>query len=255
MTVSPSTPLALSGAELFLVACWFFVSLWNTSVGPTGGLNFAAMASVLPPGAVIPVQSAVETVGGATRVFLLRSLVDLRFLALFAAGGVGGYALGFAARESLLGSEAALRVLMGSLILTSTWVPLRALRSRSGGVTSGVGALAAFIGLFTGGVAALISSALDQDPMRHRERIATLSACLIYQHGVKLVAFGAFGFSFAAYSTLVLAMIAAAVGGTLLGRHLLVAVPEEVVRPVFKGLVTLLGAHVLARGLWGVVCG
>ena len=240
--------LSLSGSDLLLVGVWFGVSLWNTSVGPTGGITFASMASVLPPTAVIPIQAVVESASSVFRVMLLRNLVDWRFLLLFMIGGGAGFAIGLAARAFAPPSDAVLRVIMGAFILITTWIPLSKLRFKSEGVPWMVGLATSFASLFIGGVAALIAAAIDQKHTDHGKVIATMTASLIYQHAIKVLIFGLLGFSFATYADLMVAMFVAAIAGTWLGKKLLINVPQHMIKIVFKILVTFLGLKVLFDG-------
>lgn len=245
--------LSLTGPELLLVAVWFGVSLWNTSVGPTGGITFATMASVLPPMAVIPIQAVVESASSVFRVFLLRDLVDLRFLALFVIGGSIGFALGLATRALLPLSDALLQIIMGTFILLTTWVPLSKFRLESKSVPSIIGLLTSFASLFIGGVAALIAAAISQTSTQHGQVIATMTASLIFQHSIKVLIFGILGFSFAAYADLMVAMFAAAIAGTWVGKRILVNVPQDLIKTIFKILVTCLGFKVLVDGVTGII--
>ena len=243
--------LSFTTTDMILIALWFFVSLWNTSVGPTGGITFATMASVLPPTAVIPLQALVEASSSVFRVFILRHLVDLRFLATFVVSGAIGFAVGLAARTYFPPSDHMLQVIMGSFILITAWFPLSKLQLSGRGINWFVGTTTSFVSLFVGGVAALIATALHQKHDDHGKVIATMTASLIYQHSVKILIFGLLGFSFAAYAKLIIAMFIAALTGTIVGRHLLVNVPQQIIKTLFKILVTILGVKVLLQGLQG----
>ena len=247
MTLSFTTP------ELMLIALWFSVALWNTSVGPTGGITFATMASVLPPSVVIPVQALVEASSSVFRLWLLRLFVDWRFLLSFVVGGAVGFALGLAVRVVTQPSEDALRIVMGIFILLTTWIPLAHFIANPQGFPWLIGSVTSLTSLFTGGVATLIAAALDKKHDDHRKVIATMTASLIYQHAIKVVIFGMLGFSFATYAPLMAAMFAAAVAGTWIGKRLLINVPQWVVKPIFKALVTVLGAKLIVDGAAGFV--
>ena len=240
---------SLSSPELILVGVWFGVSLWNTSVGPTGGITFATMASILPPTAVIPLQAVVESASSVFRVYLLRDLVNLRFLMLFMIGGSAGFLIGLVARTYMPPSDALLQIIMGAFILLTTWVPLSKLHLKGKGVPWIVGLATSFASLFIGGVAALIAAAINQKSSEHGEVIATMTASLIYQHTIKVLIFGLLGFSFAAYTELMIAMFLAAIAGTWVGKRILINVPQEIIKTIFKVLVTGLGLKVLADGI------
>lgn len=245
--------LSLSGSDLVLVLVWFSVSLWNTSVGPTGGVTFATMASVLPPTAVIPIQAVVEASSSLFRVWLLRDLVDVRFLVPFVIGGALGFGFGLVARFVTPPSDDLLRIFMGSFILITAWAPVAKLRTGSDWLPWLVGLVTSFVSLFVGGVAALIAAAVDQKHADHGKVIATMTASLIYQHGVKIVIFGLLGFSFGAFAELMVAMFLAAIAGTWVGKRVLIGVPQSVVKPIFKALVTILGAKLIFDGASGAL--
>lgn len=239
------------GPDAFLVAVWFLMAMWNTSVGPTGGVNFATMASILPPNAVIPIQAVVEASSGVYRLWLLRSFVDLTFLSGFIGGGVIGFLIGIGLRFVAEPSDAALQIIMGGFILLTAWLPLAQVIAKRRSFPFGVGLATSMIGLFVGGVAALISAAAEQRDSNHRQVIATMTGGLLFHHGVKAALFGFFGFSFAGYAPLIAALLVAAFVGTWLGRRLLFDVPQHVIKPIFKALVTLLALNLIWRGLTG----
>jgi len=65
------------------------------------------------------------------------------------------------------------------------------------------------------------------------------------QHGFKILVFAAFGFSFASWLPLLAAMIGAGFAGTVVGRAVLMKVPEKVFDTVFKTILTLLALRLL----------
>ena len=245
--------LSFTASDLILIFLWFGVSLWNTSIGPTGGITFATMATILPPTAVIPLQAIVEAASSVFRIMILRRFVDLKFLAVFIVSGALGFIIGLAARSYFPPSDRLLQVIMGSFILITAWFPLSRIKLKSPSFPWIVGASTSFMSLFVGGVAALIATALDQKHNDHRTVIATMTASLLFQHSIKILIFGLLGFSFAAYGELIVAMFLAAVAGTFLGRHILVNVPQRLIKMIFKILVTGLGIKVLMDGLGGYV--
>ncbi len=245
--------LSFSTTDFILIFLWFGVSLWNTSVGPTGGITFATMAAILPPTAVIPLQAMVEAASSVFRVAILRRMVDLKFLTTFIISGAIGFFVGLLARSYLPPSDELLKVIMGGFILITTWIPLSSLQVQGPKFSWFVGVSTSFMSLFVGGVAALIAAALHQKHEDHGKVIATMTASLLYQHSVKILIFGLLGFSFAAYAELIVAMFLAAVAGTFIGRHILVNAPQRFIKIAFKILVTLLGAKILFDGLSGYV--
>ncbi len=69
------------------------------------------------------------------------------------------------------------------------------------------------------------------------------------QNTLKAVAFTAFGFAFAPYVPLVVAMIAVGFIGTAIGGKLLARLPEERFRRVFKLLLTAIALGLLYQAI------
>lgn len=242
--------LPLFGLEWFLVAIFFLMSFWNTSVGPTGGVNFAAMASILPPAAVLPVQAVVEAVSNIYRLWLLRFFIDWSFLLGFFGGGAVGFIIGIMLRFVAEPSDQLLQIVMGSFILITAWLPLTRLVASQKSFSWGAGLITSLLGLFVGGVAALIAAAAERNDDDHRQVIATMTGGLLFHHSIKASLFGFFGFSFIAYAPLIAAMLVAGFVGTWIGRHLLFNLPPGIIKSVFKAVITLLALNLLRQGLW-----
>lgn len=246
--------LSLSYAELLLIGLWFSVALWNTSVGPTGGITFATMASVLPPNAAIPIQAMVEGISSVLRLWLLRIHIDWHFLRSFILGGILGFALGAVVRVVTNPSDDFLLVIMGVLILATSWLPLGAALANHSGFPWFIGMFSSLISLFSGGGAALIAASVDKKHDDHRITIATMTASLIFQHMVRVAIFGLFlGFSFGKYAVLMVLMTVAALIGTWVGKRFLINVPQRIIKPIFKALVTILGVQLILSGIMGLV--
>lgn len=233
-----------------LVIVVFFVAIWNTSVGVTGGITFAAMAMFLPPFAVIPIHAMVESVSSLTRTIALRNFVSWKFVPPFVIGGVAGCMVGVPLLDLNLISEQVLQIILGVTILGATWVPLNQLiksKGRSVSLFSGLGTT--FLTLFIGATGSLVSALVHQNCKDQREVISTSSACMFFQHAVKIVVFGIFGFSFTLYGPLVVALLIASIIGTWIGRKVLIKVPQTITKPMFKGIVTILGVYVVGQGV------
>ncbi|MEO1748512.1 MAG: sulfite exporter TauE/SafE family protein, partial [Pseudomonadota bacterium] len=76
----------------------------------------------------------------------------------------------------------------------------------------------------------------------------TSAAAMVFQHGVKIFAFGFLGFSFLEWLPLVGAMIVSGFLGTFAGIKLLRRLPEARFRLLLKIMITLLGADMIRRG-------
>ena len=242
--------LPLTASELIIVAVAFLISIWNTSVGPSGAITFAAMATLLPPAAVVPIHAVTETAANVTRTAILRDVVDWRFVLPFAIGGLLGFAAGVPLLGAITSSEALLQVILGTFILIVTWIPLSRLSQEKGFFAAAGGAISSFLTLFVGATGSLVAAAIGQRHDDHRRVIGTFAGCMLYQHFLKIPIFGVLGFSFGAYAHLLLFLVAAAAIGTWIGRQLLIGVPLKIIKPIFKTVITILALNLLRQGLW-----
>jgi uncharacterized membrane protein YfcA len=83
-----------------------------------------------------------------------------------------------------------------------------------------------------------------------RELVATHAMLMTVQNLLKVVTFTALGFAFAAYLPLVAAMIVAGFGGTAVGSHILLKVPEKAFRIGFKVLLTVVALDLIRQALF-----
>jgi uncharacterized membrane protein YfcA len=232
-----------------LAAVVFFVSVWNTSVGPSGAVTFAAMATILPPFAVVPIHAALESAAAFFRAVLLRDYVDWPFATFFLGGALIGFLAGAPVFTSAPLTENGLRILLGAMILFVTWIRLPHFSGehwRMGSALGGFGT--SFMTLFVGATGPLVTAIIQQRHPDHRKTLGTTAVCMTLQHGGKIVFFGLIGFSFSDYADLLLCLFAAAIAGAWLGRHVLVRVPQGITRSAFKIVVTLLALHLLWSG-------
>lgn len=243
--------LPLTAAEFVVVGVAFLISIWNTSVGPSGAVTFVTMASLLPPAAVVPIHAVTEAAANVIRTVILRDVVDWRFVLPFALGGLIGFAAGMPLLSVITTSEALLQVVLGTFILVATWVPLARLGPEKGVFAAAGGAASSFLTLFVGATASLVAAAIGQRHHDHRKVIGTSAGCMLYQHAFKIPIFGVLGFSFGAYADLLLFLVTATTIGTWIGRKLLINVPIETVKPIFKIVITVLALNLLREGLGG----
>jgi len=234
---------AFDTTELILIAVCLLVSLFNASVGTTGGVTFAAMASVLPPTAVVPIHGLVEGTSSFVRWLMLREFVDLRFVYAFVAGSVFGFALGW----PLIGVFPAgiLQIVLGLFILTIAFAPVGRIRLPA----ALTGAATSCLTMIVGATGPLVAAILTHHLSDQRQLIATQALSTAWQHSTKALLFGIWGFSFTPYIQLICALIAAIVIGTWLGKKILLRVPQRVLRHLLKIVVTLLGIRLIYMGI------
>lgn len=236
--------------HLFLALIVLLVAVWNASVGPSGAVTFAAMATVLPPLAVVPIHAAVEAVSAVVRSVLLREYVDWLFALFFLSGALVGFLLSAPVLYSLPITDDALRIALGCTILIVTWARLPGVSERLWKFASVIGGLTtSFATVFVGATSPLVTALVQQRLPDHRETLGTSSVCMALQHGGKILIFGLIGFSFAQYAELIAILIGASIGGNWLGRYVLIRAPQALTKTLFKTIVTALALHLIWKGM------
>lgn len=227
-----------------LSALSFVTSMLTASAGLGGGvIMLAAMASLMPPAAVIPLHGVIQLGSNAGRALILRHAVDRKVLAWFALGALVGAALGGSVVITL--PPGVLELILGLFILYSVWGPsFRQLRIADRGFAL-VGVATTFVTMFVGGTGPLVAAFVNPDRFGKEATVATHGACMTIQHGFKVAVFIALGFAFAPWLVLLALMIAAGFLGTLAGRAVLLELPEKTFRCVFRTVLTLLALRVL----------
>lgn len=233
-----------------LVLLSFFTSLITASAGLGGGvIMLAAMASVMPPAAVIPTHGVIQLGSNAGRAVIMRQHVDRKVLGWFAIGALVGAAIGGSLFIAL--PPDVLKLVIGLFILYSVWGPkFRKLRVADRAFVL-VGVATTFITMFVGGTGPFVAAFVNPDRFGKQATVATHGACMTVQHGFKVAVFIVLGFAFGPWLVLLAAMIAGGFLGTLAGRAILLRLPERTFAVVFKTVLTLLAL----RLLWGAVTG
>jgi uncharacterized membrane protein YfcA len=166
----------------------------------------------------------------------------------FAAGSVLGALLG--GRLAVEMPVWALRGGVAFFIIYTVWGPRPKGFAPGAATFFTTGAIGSFLTMFfgaTGPIAATMLSATDLDRLRI---VATHAACMVAQHGLKILVFGVLGFSYAEWVWLLAAILGFGFAGTWLGTRFLRRMPEAVFRKGFKWVLTIIAAYLLvAAGL------
>ena len=227
-----------------LVLLSFFTSMLTASAGIGGGvLLLSVMASVLPVTAVIPVHGVVQLGSNVGRGILLRKHLNKQVFGYFTAGAILGALVGGRLYFSLPG--AVLQAVLGVFILGIVWLPKPHRHALSDKAYALVGLVSTFLTMFLGGTGPFVAAFLPPARFGKQQTVASHAACMSVQHGFKILVFAALGFSFAPWLPLLAAMIGAGFAGTVVGRAVLMKVPEKVFDTVFKTILTLLAMRLL----------
>lgn len=233
----------LEASEWGLILVCLIGSLVSVAIGTSCGLLFAAMVSVMPPGAALPVHGLIEGISSGIRWAVLRQHVDYRYLPGFVFGG----AIGLLAGWPLIGlfSDQLLKLILGVFLLVTLWCPLAVFRLTA----MGSGAITSCLTLVVGATGPLVTALLSRKLNDHRSVVGTQGACTVFQHWSKVVVFSLSGFTMAPYLGLIVGLTVATIMGTLMGRFLLSAIPAKYLRAALRTVVTLLGIRLVLLGL------
>lgn len=231
-----------------LVVASYFTSLLTASVGMGGGVALlAAMATVVPVAALVPLHGVVQLGSNTGRAFVMLGDAATRLLLPFTLGAVVGAAVGGAVVTDL--PEQAILFAIGVFVLLTTWVKLPALGHGEAVAVGAGGAIATVLTMFIGATGPFVMALMRQSGLSHRGLVATTAMAMTVQHALKVVAFGVLGFAFGEWLPLMLAMIAGGFLGTLTGARLLDRLPERALQIALKAVLTAIGAELAIRAV------
>ena len=236
--ISPLVGLSLMGIS-------FLGSFITAAFGIGGGVVvLAVLASLLPPAALIPVHGVVQLGSNAGRTFLMRAHIDRPTLGVFVIGAVVGVAIGGLVVFEL--PPGVIQIAVGAFILWTIFFKPPAFLRHSAWLAGGFSsALTMFFGA-TGPFVAAYVRTLGFDRMRY---VATHSSCMVFQHGLKVIAFGLLGFAFGPYLPLIAGMIAIGFLGTIVGKRVLMKIEEEIFTKVLQAILIVLALRLIWAGV------
>lgn len=234
---------------LTLVVVSFITSMITAMFSLGGGIAMlAALGLVFPPAVVIPVHGLIQLGSNGGRAVVQRAHIQWHLMAWFGAGSVLGIVLGGSLAVSI--PEALFQAVIGLFILYCVWVPQPRVTGRGPIADFAAGTVIGGVGMFVGAVGPLVANFLRKLDDR-RQLIATQASLMTLNNIAKVATFTAFGFAFAQYLPMVLAMILTGFLGTVVGSRILDRVSETTFRRGFKAILTLMALEMLRQAVWG----
>jgi uncharacterized membrane protein YfcA len=234
----------------FLVLLSFFTSLLTAAFGIGGGLvMLSCMTYIVPVTALIPVHGAVQFGSNAGRAILQRKYIAWPELFAFMAGGAIGAWTG--AHLVIQMPESWLELILGGFVLAVTWLKPPRIASLGLPLFALSGAITTFLTMFFGATGPLNAAAFEKTFPNRQTMVATLASLMTAQHVLKILAFGAAGFSFSGWLPLIGLMILVGFAGTRVGLLVLGRIREETFRLSLKIIMTVIALDMLRRGLTG----
>lgn len=220
-------------------------------IGMAGGMVLLAvmLTAGLDPKVAVPVHAVVQLVSNGTRVIAQLKYVRWRPFLAMALAALPGPWLGMWLLQQL--DADTVRLFTGMLVLYATWVPKWGIPDI--GQTAAfliAGALVGVLGVVVGAVGSILAPFFLRTGFEKEPLIATKAVCQAYSHILKIVAFGAAGFSFVEQARWIAPMAIATVAGTFLGTWLLQRISDRAFYWIYRAVLTVLGlklvfSHVL----------
>jgi uncharacterized membrane protein YfcA len=230
---------------LILIGLSFFTSMITATFSLGGGLLMVAvLAIVFPAAVVVPVHGAVQFGSNAGRAVVQRAHIQWHLILWISLGTVVGVIVG--GQFAFLLPEHLFTLIIGVFVLITAWLPQPKIVGENRVVQFIGGTVISALSMVVGPTGPLIATFIKGLADR-RQLVATHAMLMTVQNLLKVITFTALGFAFAAYLPLVAAMIVAGFGGTAIGSHILLKVPENVFRIGFKIVLTIVALD-LIRG-------
>ena len=251
MEIAQFLPAAVPAwAAILAVATAFLSAALTAAFGLGGGLALlAVMSAVFPASAVIPVHGVAQLGSNTGRFFLQLKDTVWPIVLWFSVGSVIGAMLG-----GRLAIEMPVWVLRGGVaffILFTVWGPKPAGFSPGAVSFFSTGVVGSFLTMFFGATGPIAATMLSATKLDRLHTVATHAACMVFQHGMKILVFGVLGFAYAAWAWLIGAILIFGFAGTYLGTRFLRRMPEATFKRGFKIVLTAISLYLLIAAIAG----
>jgi len=233
-----------------LVASSFLTSALTAALGLGGGVAMLAILGLgLPVTSVLPVHGVVQMGSNSGRVIIQRQHLVGPILLWFALGSAAGIALGASVVVTIPDTLA--KVALALFILWTVYRKKPAAAAQRHGKTYFVlgGAISSFCTMLVGATGPLVAALLARTGLIKQPLVATHAACMVIQHGMKILVFGTLGFAYAQWAPLIAVMIISGIAGTWVGTRTLDNLPEATFRLGFKIVMTAVSLHMIWQAL------
>lgn len=205
----------------------FFTSIISAVVGMVGGMIFLAICLIfLPIEQAIPIHAAVQLVSNSSRWILFFKDIQWRLWLYFFFPAILGILLGTHLFQAI--DKNLLRQGIALFIFITLFLP----KPRTGKPWPKesfclAGFLSGTLGMLAGAIGPAIGPFFLHSRLPKEKLIATQALCQASTHFMKVIAFGAIGFSFTTHTSLILILSLAVMIGTHTGKRILKKVSEE----------------------------
>ena len=223
-------------------------------LGMGGGIALLAVFTFLLPAAqVVPLHGVVQLASNFTRTLAFIKHARKEIVFIFTPAAVVG---GLIAASIYTGDKLTwLKLAIGTLILLFLFVRRfkKPVESFPLAIYPLVGLVAGVASIFVGATGPLLAPFFLRNDLKKEEIVATKAACQIVIHLMKLPIFFSLGFDYAPHIPLLVALIAAVVIGTFLGKRLLEKVSQARFVQMFELLLLLIALQLVYRGMSSMI--
>lgn len=231
---------------VLLVAC-FATATVSAILGMAGGVTLlGVMTALLPAPVVVPLHGIVQLASNWTRTWAFRKHVRWSIFLAFMAPAVLGVAIAanIWADLKLTWFKAWIGAFILFFLVWRRYKPkLRNPPIWSYGV---LGLAAGLLAIFVGATGPFLAPFFLRDDFENEEVIATKAVCQTWLHLLKIPAFLALRFDYTPYAAVLAALVAAVIGGTYFGKHLLSLISKERFVFWFQFVLALLAIYLIA---------
>lgn len=234
---------------VLLVAC-FATSTVSAILGMAGGVTLlGVMTALVPAQIVVPIHGVVQLASNWTRTWAFRRHVRWSIFFAFMAPAIAGIAIAATIWADL--ELTWFRAWVGAFILFFlAWRRYKPeLRNPPIWSYAVLGFGAGLLGIFVGATGPFLAPFFLRDDFDNEEVIATKAVCQTWIHLLKIPAFLALRFDYAPYAPLLAALVAAVIGGTYFGKHLLSMISKERFVLWFQLVLAILAAYLIVSTL------
>ena len=234
--------------EGLVVLAVFMIAIGTATLGSTGGLLLAILATALPPPLIIPVHAVVE---GARTGFLWARIRQRVSMPILVAASMGAFlGIGLAASFVRAVPDHAQAILIGAFLFWACWWPAPDPGKRFPYRLPLMSGITGACSVFVGETGPLIRPFIADEPVDPSLVPDSVTAVAAVQHGLKVVAFVLVGIAYLPLVPLLTATVAAALLGTILGERLGLRLPARLVSLGIRLVVSVLAIRlvVLAAG-------
>jgi uncharacterized membrane protein YfcA len=231
--------------ELALVPIVFITSCLTAVIGMGGGvLLLTLMPGLVPPAAILPLHAVTQLGSNVSRALFGWRAIDPGIVPAFSAGALAGGWLGAGIYQGL--DIQLLPAFIGGFILVFTWLPLPLLRGDSQAALAVLGFCQTGLGMLAGATGPLGAAVLLRRNSERDWLVVNTAVYMTLNHGLRVLAYFALGFSYAPWWRLLAAMVLAGIIGSWVGTRLRHLVPQRDFHKWFRLLITVLALRMIA---------